>query len=65
MIKIQQKDFNIDKEIANIKSLHLNVGAVTAFIGYVRDINNAKKVNSIELEANLSIISSLDLSSLE
>ncbi len=50
MIKIQKEDFNSDKEISIIKKLHLNVGAVTSFIGYVRDNNNNKKVNSINLE---------------
>jgi len=50
MIKIQKEDFNIDNEIEVIKSLHSSIGAVTSFIGYVRDMNNNKKVNSIKLE---------------
>ena len=50
MIKIQKEDFNSDQEIHNIKKLHSNVGAVTSFIGYVRDNNNNKKVQSINLE---------------
>ena len=50
MIKIQEKDFILDKEIENIKKKHSNIGAVSSFIGYVRDINNNKKVISIELE---------------
>ncbi len=50
MIKIQKRDFNSDKEINNIKKKFLNVGAVTSFIGYVKDSNNNKKVNSINLE---------------
>ena len=50
MIKIQEQDFNLDDEIKFIKSQHNNVGAVSTFIGYVRDINNNKKVTSIELE---------------
>ena len=50
MIKIQKKDFDIDKEINLIKSLHTNIGATSIFIGYVRDINNKKKVTSINLE---------------
>ena len=40
MIKIQKEDFNSDEEIQNIKKLHSNIGAVTSFIGYVRDNNN-------------------------
>ena len=50
MIKIQKKDFNIEEEIVNIKSKHLDIGAVSTFIGYVRNINNDKKVNSINIE---------------
>lgn len=50
MIKIQKKDFNIEKEIRLIKNIHHNVGAVSTFIGYVRNINNKKNVKSIDLE---------------
>ena len=50
MIKIQKEDFNSDEEILNIKKLHSNVGAVTSFIGYVRDNNNNQNVQSINLE---------------
>ena len=50
MIKIQKQDFDLDNEITLIKSKHNNVGAISTFIGYVRDINNNKKVTSIDLE---------------
>tara|TARA_Y100000591_G_scaffold122957_1_gene104992 strand:+ start:844 stop:1260 length:417 start_codon:yes stop_codon:yes gene_type:complete len=50
MIKIQKKDFNLEKEIKNIKDKLSNVGAVSSFIGYVRDLNNNKDVKSIDLE---------------
>ena len=50
MIKIQKEDFNSEEEINNIKKLHSNVGAITSFIGYVRDKNNNNKVQSINLE---------------
>ena len=50
MIKIQKEDFNIETEIELIKSSLPSVGAVTSFIGYVRDFNNNKNVNSINLE---------------
>ena len=49
MIKIQEKNFNIEKEIANLKSQNLNIGAISTFVGYVRN-NNNKKVNSIKIE---------------
>ena len=50
MIKIQKKDFNLDFEINLIKSKHSNIGAVSNFIGYVRDTNNNQEVKSIYLE---------------
>ena len=50
MIKIQKKDFNLEKEISNIKINLSNVGAVNSFIGYVRDLNNNKDVKSIDLD---------------
>ena len=51
MIKIQKEDFNIEEEINTIKKKHSDVGAVTSFVGYVRDNNNNIKVESINLEA--------------
>ena len=50
MIKIQKKDFNLEDEIKYIKENHSGVGAVSLFIGYVRDFNNNKDVNYIDLE---------------
>jgi len=50
MIKIQKEDFNVEEEIINIKKLNSNIGAVTSFIGYVRDNNNNTSVESINLE---------------
>ena len=50
MIKIQEKDFILDEEIENINKKHSSIGAVSSFIGYVRNINNNKEVISIELE---------------
>ena len=50
MIKIQKKDFNIETEISDIKKNQSNVGAVSTFIGYVRDLNNNKDVKFIELD---------------
>ena len=50
MIKIQKNIFNIEDEISNIKKNLPEVGAVSSFIGYVRNINNNNKVNSINIE---------------
>ena len=50
MIKIQKEDFNVEEEINSIKQIHSNVGALTSFIGYVRDHNNNTSVESMNLE---------------
>ena len=50
MIKIQEKNFNLEDEINLIKSQHSNIGAVSTFVGYVRNSNNQQKVISIDLE---------------
>ena len=50
MIKIQKKDFNTNTEIQKIKDELPEAGAVSTFIGYVRNNNNNKKVSAIELE---------------
>ena len=50
MIKIQKKDFNLENEIKKLKDNLSSVGAVSSFIGYVRDLNNEKDVKFIELE---------------
>ena len=55
MIKIQKKDFDCSTEIELIKSKYENIGAVSTFIGYVRNINNKQKVNSIELEVYIDM----------
>ena len=47
MIKIQKEDFNFEEEINIIKKRYSNVGAMTSFIGYVRDNNNNTNVESI------------------
>ena len=50
MIKIQKEDFNIEEEINTIKKKHSDIGAITSFVGYVRDNNNNTTVKSINLE---------------
>ena len=50
MIKVQKKDFDIEKEIKIIKDKYSNIGAVNSFIGYVRDLNQNKDVKYLELE---------------
>ena len=50
MIKIQKKKFNLEKEIEKIKNKHSGIGALTSFVGYVRDLNNNKDVKYLNLE---------------
>ena len=50
MIKIQKKDFSLDTEINFIKCKHSEIGAISAFSGYVRDFKNINKVTAIDLE---------------
>lgn len=49
-IKIQKNDFKIDEEVNSIKKKFSNIGAVSTFIGYVRNNNENKTVKHIELE---------------
>ena len=50
MIKIQEKKFNLENEINLVKSKHSNIGAVSTFVGFVRNSNNQQKVIAIDLE---------------
>ena len=45
MIKIQKKDFNLEEEIEKIKNNYSDIGALTSFVGYVRDLNKKKMLN--------------------
>ena len=55
MIKIQRKDFNIELELEKIKKKHLSIGAVSTFVGYVRNENKKKKVRAIDLEVYITM----------
>jgi len=55
MVKIQKENFNVELEIQNIKEHLHDAGAVSIFIGYVRNTNNDKKVSSIDLEVYKSM----------
>ena len=49
MIKVQEKDFDVNLEIKKITSQNKNIGGVGLFIGIVRD-DNDKKLKSMTLE---------------
>ena len=50
MIKIQKKNFDLEEEIDKIKNKQSDIGALTSFVGYVRDLNNNKDVKYLNLE---------------
>ncbi len=49
IIRVQTADFNIEDELVLVRS-NPSVGAVTSFIGLVRDINDGSGVTSLTLE---------------
>jgi molybdopterin synthase catalytic subunit len=49
-VRIQTEDFDSGREIAALRAGDARVGAVAAFIGTVRDVNDAAHVSSLTLE---------------
>jgi len=49
-VRIQTADFDLSTEIAALRSGDLEVGAIVSFVGTVRDMNEGRQVNSMELE---------------
>ena len=49
-VRVQSEDFDIAREIAALRAGDARVGAVAAFIGLVRDINDAAAVSTLTLE---------------
>jgi len=51
IVKVQQEDFNTQNEIENLKNRCKEIpGAITSFVGYVRDYSNNKKITSLNIE---------------
>ena len=50
MIRIQEVDFDLSAEIANLRKGDRQVGAVLSFLGTVRDMNAGSEVHSMTLE---------------
>ncbi|QWC96265.1 molybdopterin synthase catalytic subunit MoaE [Polynucleobacter paneuropaeus] len=50
MIRIQEVDFDLSAEIANLRKGDRQVGAVVSFLGTVRDMNADSEVHSMTLE---------------
>lgn len=49
-IRVQTEDFDVSKEIADLRARSPQVGAVVTFIGTVRDLNEGASVAEMELE---------------
>jgi len=49
-VKVQAEDFDLGAEVAALRIGHPEVGAVAAFVGAVRDLNDGSTVQSLELE---------------
>jgi len=49
-VKVQQQDFDISAEIAAMRSGNPKIGAITSFVGVVRDINEGDAVSTMTLE---------------
>lgn len=49
-IRIQTEDFDLGAEVARLRANQPQVGAVVAFVGTVRDMNEGSSVASMELE---------------
>ena len=49
-VRIQEQDFDVAREIANLRAGNTRVGAVATFIGIVREMNDAAEVRTLTLE---------------
>src|SRR5207249_4760809 len=49
-VRIQTGDFDVAREIATLRGGDARVGAVAAFVGLVRDINDAAAVSKLTIE---------------
>ena len=49
-VRVQTGDFDVAREIAALRAGDARVGAVAAFVGLVRDINDAAAVSTLTLE---------------
>jgi molybdopterin synthase catalytic subunit len=51
IVKVQQKDFITQNEIDDLKNRCKEIpGAITSFVGYVRDYSNGERITSLNIE---------------
>ncbi len=49
-IRIQEADFDLAAELAELRAGDPRIGALTSFVGFVRDINDGNSVSEMMLE---------------
>jgi len=49
-VSVQREEFDIAREIAALRAGNARIGAVAAFVGIVRDVNNGDDVRTLTLE---------------
>lgn len=49
-VRVQQQDFDVGAEVANMRLARRDIGAVAVFIGQVRDLNEGAGVEAMTLE---------------
>jgi molybdopterin synthase catalytic subunit len=49
-VLVQREDFDVSSELALLRQDNNQVGAITSFVGLVRDINDSLGVSSLQLE---------------
>ena len=50
VVRVQTEDFDIAREIDALRGRDARIGAVAAFVGLVREVNDAATVNTLTLE---------------
>ena len=50
VVRVQTEDFDIAREIDALRGRDARIGAVAAFVGLVRDVNDAATVSTLTLE---------------
>jgi molybdopterin synthase catalytic subunit len=49
-VRVQAGDFDVGQEVARLRAHDRSVGAIAAFIGTVRDVNDAASITGMTLE---------------
>lgn len=49
-VRIQAEDFDLSREVAQLRDRNAKVGAIVSFVGTVRDLNEGASVAEMELE---------------